>query len=97
MTKHAVIGGFALAAAVVIGSLALAAGQAPRGAAADSFPAAQCSPPPDEEAERVRHLDASLEQTRAAAERNPLLIADVAYYQAELAASRGRPQSVTAR
>jgi hypothetical protein len=99
MTKRAIVAGFALGAAVALASFTLEAGQPlrPSTAAPDRFPAALRSQPPDQEAERIERLSKSLEQTRAAAERNPLLLADVAYYQAELGASRQRMRSLAER
>jgi hypothetical protein len=100
MTKHTVVAGFALAAAVVLGSFSSAAGQPlhPTPAAApNGFPAARCSRPLDQEAERIKRLVESLDESRAAAQKNPLLLADVGYYEAELAASHRCMQSVAAR
>jgi hypothetical protein len=50
----------------------------------------------DEVAWRIRRLTESLEQSRAASEKNPLLLADVGYYQVELANAR-RAQAVAAQ
>jgi hypothetical protein len=44
----------------------------------------------------IRRLTESLEQSRAASEKNPLLLADVAYYQLELANAR-HAQAVAAQ
>jgi hypothetical protein len=100
MTKHTMLAGFILTAAAVLGSLSSAAGQPLRAtttAAPNGFPAARCSRPLDQEATRIQRLVESLEEARAAAEKNPLLLADVGYYEAELSASRRCMQSVAAR
>jgi hypothetical protein len=100
MIKRSVLAGLALAAVVALGSLCLATDRPVRPnqsteaihgvAAADAFRQL------DESASRIRRLTESLEQSRTAAKKNPLLLADVGYYEAELAASRGS-QSVAAR
>jgi hypothetical protein len=64
---------------------------------ANGFPAAQCSRPADQEALRVKQLVEFLDKSRKVAAQNPLLFADVAYYEAELAASRRCLQSLAAR
>jgi len=98
MTKHVVLASFALAAVLVLGSFSSAAAQPPlHPTAFNGFPAPRCSRPPEQEAARIQRLVESLEEARAAAEKNPLLLADVGYYQAELAASRRCTQSVAAR
>ena len=100
MTKHGVLAGFALAAVVALGSLSSATDhpvgpnrgtESIRGVAA-----ADASRPADEVAWRIRRLTESLQHSRAAAEKNPLLLADIGYYEPELAATRGA-QSVAAR
>jgi hypothetical protein len=100
MIRHTVLAGFALAAVVALGSFCSAIDQPLRPTQAASalggFPAARYSRPLDQEAERIKRLTESLEQSRAAAEKNLLLLADVGYYEAELAASR-RVQSVVAQ
>jgi hypothetical protein len=100
MTKHSVLAGFALAAVIALGSLSSATDHPRRpddGAETlHAVPAAYASRPLDEEASRIRRLTESITQSRAAAEKNPLLLADVGYYEAELAARRG-VQSVAAR
>jgi hypothetical protein len=100
MTRHSVLAGFAIAAVIALGSLSSATDHPrPPNDGAESFhavPTTDASRPPDEEAIYIRRLTQSLEQSRAAAARNPLLFADVGYYEAELAAS-GRVQSVAAR
>ena len=100
MTRHTVLAGFALAAVVALGSFSSATDQPLRPTQAASgpngFPVTHSSRPLDEDAERIKRLTVSLEQSRAAAEQNLLLLADVGYYEAELAASR-RVQSVAAR
>jgi hypothetical protein len=65
--------------------------------APNGLPAARCSRPADQETLRVKQLVEFLEKTRSMAAQNPLLLADVAYYEAELAASRRCLQSVAAR
>jgi hypothetical protein len=45
---------------------------------------------------RIRRLSESLEQSRVAAEKNPLLLADVGYSQVELA-NTSRAQTVATR
>ncbi|HLK81236.1 MAG TPA: hypothetical protein VKT99_07040 [Xanthobacteraceae bacterium] len=65
--------------------------------APNGLPAARCSRPADQEALRIRQLAEFLEKARSMAVQNPLLLADVAYYEAELAASRRCLQSVAAR
>jgi hypothetical protein len=62
----------------------------------NGFPAAHCSRPANQEALRVEQLVEFLEKSRSMAAQNPLLLADVAYYEAELAASRQCLQSVAA-
>jgi len=99
MTRHTMLAGFAVAAAVTLGSFS-ATDQplrfTPAVSAANGFPAARCSLPFDREARRIERLTRSLAQSRAAAQSNPLLLADIGYYQAELAASRSCMQSVAA-
>ena len=63
----------------------------------NGFPAAHCSRPADQEALRVKQLVEFLDKSRSRAAQNPLLLADVAYYEAELAASRRCLQSLAAR
>jgi hypothetical protein len=46
---------------------------------------------------RIKQLVEFVEKSRRMAVRNPLLLADVGYYEAELAASRRCLQSVAAR
>lgn len=65
--------------------------------APNGFPAARCSRPAEQEALRIKQLVEFLEKSRRMAVRNPLLLADVGYYEAELAASRRCFQSVAAR
>jgi hypothetical protein len=91
---------FAAAAIVSLGAASAAAetlrptqaANAPNG-----FPAARCSRPAEEEALRLKQLTEFVQKSRAMVEQNPLLWADVGYYQAELAASRRCLQSVAAR
>jgi hypothetical protein len=65
--------------------------------APNGFPAAHCSRSAEEETLRIRQLVEFVQKSRAMAEQNPLLWADVGYYEAELAASRRCLQSVAAR
>jgi hypothetical protein len=92
MTKHSVLAGFAFAAVIALGSLSSAtdhSGRAYDGAeTSDAVQAAGESRTPDEETSRILRLTESLAQSRIAAAKNPLLLADVGYYEAELAASR---------
>jgi len=93
--------GLALSAAVILGALSASVAQ-PTGpvqslSAPNGFPAAHCSRPADQEALRVKQLGEFLEKSRAMAAQNPLLLADVGYYEAELAASRRCLQSVAVR
>jgi hypothetical protein len=93
--------GFAVSAAVVFGTLSASSGQ-PMGpvqsiTAPNGLPVARCSRPADQEALRIKQLVEFIERTRSMAAQNPLLSADVGYYEAELAASRHCLQSVAAR
>jgi hypothetical protein len=94
MTKRSLLAGFALAAVVALGSLYSATDHLARpnhGAETfDRVAPAGVSLPFDEAAWRVQRLTESLEQSRTAAAKNPLLLADVGYYEAKLAASRLR-------
>ena len=65
--------------------------------APNGLPATHCSRPADQEALRVKQLAEFLDQSRRIAVQNPLLLADVGYYEAELAASRRCLQSLAAR
>jgi hypothetical protein len=93
MTKRSLLAGFALAAVVALGSLCSAtdhpARPNQRAETFDSVAPAGASRF-GEAAWRVQRLTESLEQSRTAAAKNPLLLADVGYYEAELAASRLR-------
>ncbi|HMA70241.1 MAG TPA: hypothetical protein VKP67_01930 [Xanthobacteraceae bacterium] len=93
--------GLAISAAVVLGSIP-ASGAQPMGpvqsaTAPNGLPAARCSRPADQEALRIKQLVEFVEKSRAMAAQNPLLLADVGYYEAELAASRRCLQNVAAR
>jgi len=93
--------GLAISTAVILGALSTSGAQ-PIGAvqsatAPNGFPAARCSRPAEEEALRIRQLAEFVQKSRAMVEQNPLLWADVGYYEAELAASRRCLQSVAAR
>ena len=91
----------AICAAVTLGGLSIAGAQ-PMGpvqsaTAPNGLPATRCSRPADQEALRIKQLVEFVEKSRAMAVQNPLLLADVGYYEAELAASRRCLQSVAAR
>ena len=93
--------GLVITAAVILGALSTSGAQ-PMGpvqsaTAPNGFPAARCSRPADQEALRINQLVEFVRKSRAMAEQNPLLWADVGYYEAELAASRRCLQSVAAR
>jgi hypothetical protein len=93
--------GLAITAAVILGALSTSGAQ-PMGpvqsaTAPNGFPAARCSRPADQEALRIRQLVEFVEKSKAMAVQNPLLLADVGYYEAELAASRRCLQAVAAR
>jgi hypothetical protein len=95
------VAGFAISAAVILGALSISGAQ-PMGpvqsaTAPNGFPAARCSRPADEEALRNKQLIEFVEKSRTMAVQNPLLLADVGYYEAELAASRRCLQAVAAR
>ena len=91
----------ALSAAVIFAALPASGAQPPgpvrSETAPNGFPAARCSRPADQEALRIKQLVEFLEKSRRMAVQNPLLLADLGYYEAELAASRGCLQSVAAR
>lgn len=98
--RTSMITGLAVAAVMAFG--ALSAGAQPlrptqSAEAANGFPAARCSRPMDQESERIKRLTEFAQQARVMAEQNPLLLADVGYYQAELADSRRCVQSVAVR
>jgi hypothetical protein len=101
MTTRRIVVGFVLSTAVALGSFSIAAAESLRpaqsAAAANGFPAARCSRPAEQKAERIKRLVEALQQSRAMAEQNPLLLADVGYYEAELAASRRCFGAVAAR
>jgi hypothetical protein len=100
-TRARFFAGLAVSAAVVFAALSASSAQ-PMGpvqsmTSPNGFPAARCSRPADQEALRIKQLVEFLEKSRAMALQNPLLLADVGYYEAELAASRHCLQSVAAR
>jgi len=100
-TRARFFAGLAVSAAEVFAALSASSAQ-PLGpvqsmTAPNGFPAARCSRPADQEALRIKQLVEFLEKSRAMALQNPLLLADVGYYEAELAASRHCLQSVAAR
>jgi hypothetical protein len=89
MTKRSFLAGFTLAAVVTLGSLSSATDHVRSNPSAETFDGvAPASRPLDEAPWRIQRLTRSLDQSRAAAGKNPLLPADVGYYEAELAASR---------
>jgi hypothetical protein len=105
MITKRILTGFAIAVAAFVGSFSLASAQPSQrpalavsaAKAQNGFPAPHCSRPADQEAARIDRLVAALRDSRAAAEQNPLLLADVGYYEAELAASRRCLTAVAAR
>jgi hypothetical protein len=87
--------GLALSAAVIFGAPSASGAQQLNSVPApNGFPAARCSRPADQEALRVKQLVEFVEKSRRMAVQNPLLLADVGYYEAELAASRRCLQAV---
>ena len=99
-TFRRVFTGLTIAASVSLGALSPSHAQ-PMGpvqslSAPNGFPVTRCSRPADQEALRVKQLAEFLDKARAMAAQNPLLLADVGYYEAELAASRRCLQSVAA-
>jgi hypothetical protein len=90
---------FAILAAVSLGmsSFAQPMGPMQSATAPNGVPAARCSRSADQEALRIKQLVEFVEKSRAMAVQNPLLLADVGYYEAELAASRRCVQAVAAR
>jgi hypothetical protein len=99
--RNRILTGLAISAAVILGALS-SSGAQPLGAvqsatAPNGFPAARCSRPADQEALRIKQLVEFVEKSRSMAVQNPLLLADVGYYEAELAASRRCLQAVATR
>jgi hypothetical protein len=95
------VAGLAISAAVILGALSTSGAQV-RGpvqsaTAPNGFPAPHCSRPADQEALHIKQLVEFVEKSRAMAVQNPLLLADVGYYEAELSASRHCLQAVAAR
>jgi len=90
--------GLALSAAVIFGAPSAFGAQqvesVPSETTPNGFPAARCSRPANQEALRLKKLVEFVEKSRRMAVRNPLLLADVGYYEAELAASRRCLQAV---
>jgi hypothetical protein len=94
--------GLAILAAAMVVSLGVSASAEPlrptqAANAPNGFPADRCSRPADEEVLRIKQLVEFVQKSRAMAQQNPLLQADVGYYEAELAASRRCLQSVAVR
>jgi hypothetical protein len=93
--------GLALSAAVIFGAPSAFGAQqvesVPPETAPNGFTAARCSRPADQEALRITQLVEFVEKSRRMAVRNQLLLVDVGYYEAELAASRRCLQSVAVR
>ncbi len=90
--------GLALSATAILTAPSASAAQplesVPSETAPNGFPAARCSLPAEQEALRIKQLVEFVEKSRRMAVRNPLLLADVGYYEAELAASRRCLQAV---
>ena len=95
------LAGFAISVAVIQAAVSTSGAQPMRpvqsATAPNGFPAARCSRPADQEALRIKQLVEFVEKSRAMAVQNPLLLADVGYYEAELAASRRCLQAVAAQ
>jgi len=94
--------GLAIVAAAMVVSFGVSASAEPlrptqAANAPNGFPAGRCSRPADEEALRIKQLVEFVQKSRAMVQQNPLLWADVGYYEAELAASRRCLQSVAVR
>src|SRR5262249_50843444 len=99
ITRTPILFALAIAAASVFGGGG-DAGAGPRQLArveANGLPQPRCSRPAEQESLRIQRLVDMVAETRAAASRDPLLLADVGYYEAELAASRRCVQSVASR
>ena len=100
-TRARFFAGLAVSAAVVFAALSASSAQSlgpvQSMTAPNGFSAARCSRPADQEALRIKQFVEFLEKSRTMALQNPLLLADVGYYEAELAASRHCLQSVAAR
>jgi hypothetical protein len=96
--RTSLLAGLAISTVVILGALSNAAAEPGRplqaAAAPNGFPAARCSRPADQEAERIKRLVQLVDETRAATEKNPLLWASVGYYETELAATRRCIQAV---
>ncbi len=98
--RTCIIAGYAFAAVMAVGAMSadaqpLRPTQAAE--AANGLPQARCSRPLDQEAERIGRLAEFAQKSRAMAQQNPLLLADVGYYDAELADSRRCVQSAAVR
>jgi len=96
-----ILTGIAISAAVMLAALS-GSGAQPMGpvqsaTAPNGFPTARCSRPADQEALRIKQLVEFVEKSRSMAAQNPLLWADVGYYEAELSASRRCLQAVAVR
>jgi hypothetical protein len=96
------LAGLANVAAAIVVSLGVSASAEPlrptqAANAPNGFPAGRCSRPADEEALRIKQLVEFVQKSRAMAQQNPLLWADVSYCEAELGASRRCLQSVAVR
>jgi hypothetical protein len=96
-----ILTGIAFSVAVMLaapsGSGAQPMGPVQSAAAPNGFPAARCSRPADQEALRIKQLVEFVEKSRSMAAQNPLLWADVGYYETELSASRRCLQAVAVR
>jgi hypothetical protein len=96
-TSRRLFTGLAVVASVFAGVVTSSHAQPLGPDLANGLPAAHCSRPADQETLRVKQLVEFLDKSRRVAAQNPLLLADVAYYEAELAASRRCLQSLAAR
>ena len=57
----------------------------------------RCAPSADQQTENVKQLTSHAARSRQMADANPLLLADVGYYEAELSFARTCGRSVAAR
>jgi hypothetical protein len=103
MTTHraSFVAGLAIFAMVAFSAVSTsavqAAGPVQSAAAPNGFPAARCSRTADQESLRIKQLIEFVEKSRAMAAQNPMLLADVGYYEAELSASRRCLQAMAAK
>src|SRR5262249_14275368 len=101
LTSIRFLSGFALSAAVVFSAFSTFGAESldpvPSATVLYDFQAARCSRPVDQQTRRIQKLVEFVETSRSMAEDNPLLWAEVGYYEAELAASRRCLQAVAGR